>query len=351
MALEVTHDVQIQKDDEGRARQLSHPLRPFTFSESGLEGIPSPRALADQYLQQIQSLINLPATATGNLSFSLESVPSDAGMDLRFKEEKKTSDSAAVTYAQARFGIPVWNAGLTVRMRTQPLEVTGAANAVHYDLELPEPSRNAAYLPEKIDGRNLPDLFPPGVIRDASINKRRLWIYKFDPDERIDHEVRAKPPSVAFEQGPPTLPLFPLPPSIKPAQHYVVTEVLFTMALPNWGKLNWRTFVEVETGAVLYVRVCRQWQCVSLRPGDLAWRRVFRACDRRRAGRSARAGSPERRGPRSAAGFDEAERTMGRSGRHTAARRCRPDRRGAVRFQVLRQNRPLRRGQRLPSLR
>ncbi|HTM54514.1 MAG TPA: hypothetical protein VL175_10825 [Pirellulales bacterium] len=254
MALEVTHDVQIQKDDEGRARQLSHPLRPFTFSESGLEGIPSPRALADQYLQQIQSLINLPATATGNLSFSLESVPSDAGMDLRFKEEKKTSDSAAVTYAQARFGIPVWNAGLTVRMRTQPLEVTGAANAVHYDLELPEPSRNAAYLPEKIDGRNLPDLFPPGVIRDASINKRRLWIYKFDPDERIDHEVRAKPPSVAFEQGPPTLPLFPLPPSIKPAQHYVVTEVLFTMALPNWGKLNWRTFVEVETGAVLYVR-------------------------------------------------------------------------------------------------
>jgi hypothetical protein len=45
-----------------------------------------------------------------------------------------------------------------------------------------------------------------------------------------------------------------LPPTIRDGRHYIVTEVLFTLALPGWGELNWRAFFERNTGAVLYLR-------------------------------------------------------------------------------------------------
>jgi hypothetical protein len=47
--------------------------------------------------------------------------------------------------------------------------------------------------------------------------------------------------------------------------HYVVTEVLFTLILNDWGEVNWRAFVEVETGAVLYLRAAVAAACCSAR--------------------------------------------------------------------------------------
>jgi hypothetical protein len=45
-----------------------------------------------------------------------------------------------------------------------------------------------------------------------------------------------------------------VPKSIADGRHFVVNEVLFTTALGPWKQLHWRAFVEVETGAVLYLR-------------------------------------------------------------------------------------------------
>ena len=58
----------------------------------------------------------------------------------------------------------------------------------------------------------------------------------------------------SFEKGPPTLPLPPVPASIIPGRHYVVREVLFRLIVPGEPLLNWRAFVEPESGAVLYLR-------------------------------------------------------------------------------------------------
>ena len=44
------------------------------------------------------------------------------------------------------------------------------------------------------------------------------------------------------------------PASIKPGTHYIVVDALFSYALPNWGTLNWRAFIEPESGAVLFLR-------------------------------------------------------------------------------------------------
>jgi hypothetical protein len=57
-----------------------------------------------------------------------------------------------------------------------------------------------------------------------------------------------------LQKGPPILPLPPVPPSIVPGRHYVVREVLFRLTVPGEPELNWRAFVEPESGAVLYLR-------------------------------------------------------------------------------------------------
>jgi hypothetical protein len=45
-----------------------------------------------------------------------------------------------------------------------------------------------------------------------------------------------------------------MPTTIVAGQHYVVAEVLFTLPLPARGAIHWAAFVEVQTGAVLYLR-------------------------------------------------------------------------------------------------
>ena len=57
-----------------------------------------------------------------------------------------------------------------------------------------------------------------------------------------------------LQKGPPTLPLPPVPASIVPGRHYVVREVLFRLTVAGEPELNWRAFVEPESGAVLYLR-------------------------------------------------------------------------------------------------
>jgi hypothetical protein len=255
MAFEVNLEVQLRKDEEGRVRQLSHPLKPYSASDAGLDADQSLRALADQYVRDIQPILSIPLESTTALPDAFETtIPSDAPMELRFAGEKRIAESATVTYAQTQFDIPVWNAGVTVRMRSTPMEVTGASNSVHYELNLPKPSERAPYLPNNIDAQVLVGLFPPGVVANPKITRTNLWVFYFDPEERLDPESRAKPPGVAFEQGPPTLPLNRLPQNIRAGQHYVVTEVLFGLPVPGFHQLNWRAMIEVETGAVLYLR-------------------------------------------------------------------------------------------------
>jgi hypothetical protein len=86
------------------------------------------------------------------------------------------------------------------------------------------------------------------------INQAKLLIYTYDPAQRIDPEVKANAGHDGIQGGPPTLPLPPVPESIKPGEHYVVNDVLFTLPLANVGKINWRAFVDVKTAAILYLR-------------------------------------------------------------------------------------------------
>lgn len=51
-----------------------------------------------------------------------------------------------------------------------------------------------------------------------------------------------------------TLELPPVENDIVPKSYYVCREVLFTWTLPEFGDINWRVFLEVDKGNVLYLR-------------------------------------------------------------------------------------------------
>ena len=85
------------------------------------------------------------------------------------------------------------------------------------------------------------------------INRTRLMVYRYVAADRI-HKQRARKRKDSFAVEPPTLRLPAVPKSMKNGKHYVVVEALFAFPLAGWGLLNWRAFIEAETGVVLYLR-------------------------------------------------------------------------------------------------
>ena len=85
------------------------------------------------------------------------------------------------------------------------------------------------------------------------INSQSQLIYRYEEAERKD-PAATQPSNVPLQGAPPTLPLPPVPETITSGQHYVVTEVLFTLPAPGFGPLNWRAFIDVTTQTVLYLR-------------------------------------------------------------------------------------------------
>jgi hypothetical protein len=266
MAFQLTPNVQVRRDRDGRVRQLSHPAQPYQpeavdLVARGMVDTLTPRALAEQYIRDVSDILGLAPAVTGNFAAGFSSSPSGAAEDLRFKEEKAVPGAATVSYNQTVFGLPIWEAGVAVRINTTPLQVTGSHNAVHYDVQVDRPPADAPYMPNRMDTRNVRKVLNLDAGSEPTVNATRLVIYKYTPAERIDPQVKAHEAAEDFtglagsgQVEFPTLPLPPVAPEIGADRHYIVTEVMFSLAHSNWGLLNWRAFVEPVTGSVLYLR-------------------------------------------------------------------------------------------------
>lgn len=271
MAFEITPNVQVRRDDRGRIRQLSHAQQPYqpesvdlAMESLAVAAAPlTPRALAEQYIRDVAEIYGLESESTENFAAAPTPAPSQAGTELRFKEEKRAGGGTSVSYDQTRFGLPIWDAGMTVRINTAPMQVTSSHNAVHYEIEVHQPGADASYMPQRLDGAALKGLL--GLAEDSEkprVNATRLLIYRYRPEERLDPQMRPDNEEnlesfgFAGAQSPdlPSLPLPPVPDEIMPERHYIVSEALFTLYAADWGVLNWRAFIEPQTGAVLYLR-------------------------------------------------------------------------------------------------
>lgn len=216
----------------------------------------SPQEAARSFLETHADLLKMPSDALRTLDVRSALAPTGDAAQLRFESEKRQMDSTTVSYVQTMFGLPIYQAGVSVTTHQPDNAVAAATSTLHYDIQAAEP---AAALSPKFGLTAVTGSYDEAVRRaipaakDMRINHTSLMVYQYDAAKRIrDHAETA--PEAAWGPEPPTLPLPDLPPSIKNGVHYVVVEALFTLPVPDYGNLNWKAFVEPDSGAVLYLR-------------------------------------------------------------------------------------------------
>lgn len=268
MPFTLTPNVHVRRDETGTVRQLSHPQQSYqpdatllTASVGGASHPLTPRTLAENYLREVAPIYQFAPTAVSNFAAAASPTPTPAPSELRFKEEKSVAGAVTVSYDQTHFGLPIWNAGVTVRINAAPMQVTGSQNATHYQIQVTPLDPAAPYVPNRIDVPALRQLL--GLYNDDNprINATRLLIYRYLTKGRLDpqllaHASAGEATGFAGHDSPrlPDLPIPPVGDNVQDGRHYIVTEVLFTLARSAWGVINWRTFIEPNSGSVLYLR-------------------------------------------------------------------------------------------------
>lgn len=263
-------DVRVRRDQDGRLRQLDHYGSPYTDPEAQED----PIQLAVSYLRENADLFGLSEEA-GFGPDALADVTAepqrrelgDQGQQLRVSETKQLPGSVVVGLAETVYAVPVWQAGVTLRMRQGPLRVTGATNTIRPHLSVDRPDPGARWMPTQIDDGALrtflADRLLPGVpeevreeygryAREATVNDARFLAYRYRAEDRLDDEQRGpddpdvlKPLDVPVE-------LPAVDEDIREGEHYIACEVLFTLTHPSLGPVNARMYVEPETGSILH---------------------------------------------------------------------------------------------------
>lgn len=224
--------------------------------------------------------------------------PRDQKTEYRFGDEKANFDTTTYGWRQTYLNVPVWGAGLTATLKHGPARVLAATNTSEGDIDAKLPSAKAIErfrelfrTGEKVD----PELLAPAKTAEeakarqakaaepiglaevlgaeakgattgktaAKLIRGRFYVHRYDPRTRLDDfpqehdhtngEIPRLTAAGAHVDAHPTLPLPEVPTSIRPGHWYLVAELILR-APWNGQPINWRALVEVETGAVLYLR-------------------------------------------------------------------------------------------------
>lgn len=225
------------------------------------------QALAEQYLRAVAPDYNIDENMLPDADGSAAAFAGDNNQPaskLEIAEEKDVLGTTVISYQQTLNGLPVWNHGVSVTIQPEPMRVTASQSSVDSNVaaaannSLDGAAASAAeFAPDKLknDLPKLKSVLKAKSKSDLKINGTRELYYRYEPSERFHVEAELESESNGnLQECAPALPLAPVPDSIKPGELYKVTEVLFTLPLDNFGALNWRAFVEQNTGAVLYLR-------------------------------------------------------------------------------------------------
>src|SRR5262245_44590803 len=101
MPIELTPDVKVSRDASGNVRQLSHAQRPYRPAPVEMMAIGpdislTPRVLAEQYLRDAAPIYGFAPEETANFAAEAAVAPTEAGVELRFKEEKAVGSGVNV---------------------------------------------------------------------------------------------------------------------------------------------------------------------------------------------------------------------------------------------------------------
>ncbi len=283
-------------DDAGHVRGLNH-LDEYREIEN-LRG----REAAQAYILEIAGPLNIAPETLRNLDQPISYFdPLTQEIEYRFSEEKAAFDAVTYAYYQTYLNLPVWGAGITATIKQAPARAVASTNtsALGIDAAMPSAQAIACYrrlfaTAEKADpalsrfvakqskaseisgARLLTDILSKATksakeLTDKQTASRlirgRFFVYRYEAARRItDHpqpesapgpnakeKATTQPGDRPLSGTPPTLPLPPLPKSIRDGEWYVVAELI--VHLPFEGRpMNWRILMDVETNSVLYAR-------------------------------------------------------------------------------------------------
>ncbi len=257
-------NVHIGRRADGSISLLRHNQEPFTKEMANLTVV-SPTSLAKSYIKRVQADYDFDPEMLLTLDEHLDGHLRKEGSRLRYVEKKAIKDTQIVSYAQTFLGLPVWRAGVNVRMHADPLQVVSSQSTAHLNINLELPKLKVPKSKDKhvmlkrglanADKQAEDYIGDIGKSRKAKlvrITSVKPIIYQYDPAQRVDPEIEQHKDSK--DEVVPSLDLPSVPDNIKPGQHYIVIEVLFTLNMPGWGEIHWRAMLELETGAVIYLR-------------------------------------------------------------------------------------------------
>ena len=271
-------------DTNGLVRGINH-FESYMPSDQA-----SARLAAIDYVHQVADVLNIPKSQLGRAHQRISYLDlREQDVEYRLSEGKTFFDSTTTGLVQTYLNVPVWLAGITVTVKQNPNRIVSAVNTSQrgIDAKLPEQDvidryreafeakaneDTAEFVRDMVDARRTEgggeDRDEEGRSEGDRILRGRFYVYKYDASARLPErpEVRPQPPNTRppirggepggcfGESEDPTLPLPPVPAEIEDGKYYVVAEVTFSLWTPASERLNWRALIELNTGAVLYLR-------------------------------------------------------------------------------------------------
>ena len=219
--------------------------------------------------------------AAGGLT-ELDALPQRDRIELVFETEKRQFDTTTVAYQQTWNRIPVWRRGTSVTIRIDPARVAGVQNTSFRKIDVNRPS--AAKLKAEVIGRRglaargLALNAAPALATDrlAKTDRRvqivstRMVVFRYDAARRLSDETprqeRAPTARAATTRtqkddathGHSHQLAFPTKlatvKGIDDGEFRLCREIVFSIPTPPRGRITWLVLVDLDTGAVLYLR-------------------------------------------------------------------------------------------------
>ncbi len=254
-------DPNVERDKEGKIRTLEHFQQPHNMSDALMsKNNVSPKEIATEYLKEVSPLLeiddNMLKGSENKLVEDKLTLDESSDNKLEFKSEKPAMGTTVVTFAQTYKGAPIIDGGFSVYVNDNQMQVTRSQNSIHYDMNIKEPSANAKYMPNDITEDKLSQILG---INESTIGKekpqihtKKLSIYQYEPELRLDYKIKENEEFRKSVYNSMTIP--DVSQEIQPNAHYFVSEIIFSFTLANWTEpVNWRAYIEVETGSILHL--------------------------------------------------------------------------------------------------
>jgi hypothetical protein len=142
-------NVYLDRDPSGAVRQLRHIDAPVISQAH------TPQLVASEYLHSYRDLLELPNTELASLGLAPSSQPEEVGVELRYLGQSQQFDTATVAYHQTVLGLPIFQAGLAVQMKTGPFQVICAQSTQHSKVHVDRPNDEALKRAESIQATQL----------------------------------------------------------------------------------------------------------------------------------------------------------------------------------------------------